>query len=164
MKYLIFLLVVFFSPWTFQLFHLQIRLDQTIWQAKDEEIFLLNERRSYYPNQLGWIFQNKLTLAFYKLEQNFFQNLDPNLYFFATHPRERRGYSEFERFPAIFLPFFLLGLLFINKKRKIIFCFFLALLINSFLDTRDIGPFLAYPFIVYICSIGIFKTIIWLKH
>ena len=76
----------------------------------------LANRYEYYAQDFGNIYKNRIGLYlnykllpfFSKYERNLAYNLDPNLYFFANHPRERAGVAEFEKFPAVFLPFFII--------------------------------------------------------
>lgn len=167
MKYFIIFFILIFSPWTYIIFsHPLPQLDKSLWQYSPEEIFLLNQRRSFYPFY-GKFFQNKLIFSLNKLERNLFYNLDPNLYFFTTHPRERLKVSEFEKFPAIFLPFFVVGFFAFLKKpsKKIVVFMFLALFLSSFLSFQPPGPIFMYPVITYFIFLGMQGTvkILWPK-
>lgn len=151
MKYFIILLILILSPWTYIILtHPLPQLDKSLWQYSPEEIFSLNQRRSFYPFY-DKFFQNKLTFSLTKFQRNLFYNLDPNLYFFATHPRERLKVSEFEKFPAIFLPFFLVGFFVFLKKpsKKIILKLVLAWVLSAFLSPEPPGPIFMYPVITY---------------
>ena len=120
----------------------------TIFSFKPAELFMLNERRSEYPNALmGKMFENKITQYFYHYQTNLFYNLDLNYYFFASHPRERAGYSEFNRLSLWLLPFFLGGLYWqvTHRKYQLLVYFFSALLIISFFS-GDQYSFLLLPF------------------
>lgn len=167
MKYFIIFFIVILSPWTYIIFtHPQPQLDKSLWQYNPEEIFLLNQRRSFYPIY-GRLFQNKFIFSLNKIERNLFYNLDPNLYFFAAHPRERLKVNEFEKFPAIFLPFFLVGFFVFFKKpsKKITLSMVLALVLNAFLSPEPPGPIFMYPVITYFIfkgAEGVVK-ITWLK-
>lgn len=167
MRYLIILLVVIFSPWTYVILSNPIpQIDQSLWQHSPEEIFLLNQRRSFYPF-FGQLFQNKFTLSLNKFKGNLFYNLDPNLYFFATHPRERLGIKEFEKFPALFLPLFLIGFFLFLKKSspKVIIFVFVTLFLSAFISPASFsGPIVMYPVIVYLISLGLRQAFkLWLK-
>lgn len=134
--------------------------DTTLFNLSEEEIFRINERRSYYPLNLGKLFQNKLTESVYKFENNVFQNLDLNLYFFATHPRERLGINEFEKYYSITLPLFLIGFFIAIFKRKLFIYFILGVLISAFLtSTLIIGPVLLYPFMNLSIVLGLKKVL-----
>lgn len=94
-------------------------------EVSDENILVLsvldiqqyNKRHEFYANSLGKIYTNRYSLAYfkvyaplsYKLHRNFFANLNPNLYFFNSHPRERSGIEEFKKYLPFFLPFFIIG-------------------------------------------------------
>ena len=101
------------------LFFIAVRdaFDESILRNSALDIQQLNKRHEFYASSLGKLYRNRFSLAYfrnynlplYKLQRNFFANLDPNLYFFASHPRERMGVEEFAKFLPIFLPFFLIG-------------------------------------------------------
>ena len=94
--------------------------DESILRVSALDIQQYNRRHEFYANSLGKIYTNRLSLAYfkeynlplYKLQRNFFGNLDFNLYFFNSHPRERIGIEEFNKYLPIFLPFFLVGFLY----------------------------------------------------
>jgi len=89
----------------------------TIFKTNPEDIYQINTRRSYYPNQLlGKVFENKFTFFLDKYKENIFQGLDLNYYFFANHPRERAGVEEKEKIYWIWLPIFLIGFIWSLKK------------------------------------------------
>lgn len=155
------LLVTFLS---FSLFNSQF--DKKIISNTPEDILLLNYRHNYLADELGWLFQNKLTLIFFKnvsrqlhqFQRNLFDNLDQNLYFFANHPRERAGVGEFEKYPFILMPFFILGLLFIIKNRNtLLSIYILIIVILSALikPSYQLGPVLFFPLITLLIALGI---------
>jgi|GEM_PF-2141007 len=147
--------------------------------TKNEELTQIQRIKEYPPTflQLGpktlwipaahWLEERKELIVLRHMEENVFEVLDPNLYFFANHPRERVGYTEFEKFPYILLPFFLYGLyLLFNKDRKLLFwttipAFFLFSLIGS---NNPLGPFLFFPIIVCSIVIGLQKTLQLIKR
>ena len=105
----------------------------------------------HYP--LGNLFDGrKETIAFYRLQQNLFESLDLNYYFSATHPRERVGIIEFEKFPFIYLPFFVIGLFLIQyQKIKLFLCltFIVPLLLLTFIGPNStLGSFVLFPFVL----------------
>lgn len=107
--------------------------------------------RAYPPPKIlplaNWLELRPETLAFYKIEQNISEIVDPNLYFFANHPRERIGVQEKELFPYIFLPAFILGLLKINKKNTIPYAIAASpiVLISTIGNSNPLGPFTLFP-------------------
>lgn len=68
-----------------------------------------------------WLEKRAEILIFYRMQKNLKEVLSPNLYFFANHPNERVGIKEYEKFPYILLPFFVVGLLGLNFRRNITF-------------------------------------------
>lgn len=110
------------------------------------------QRMRGYPRSLyrfaNWLEQRKEALVFYKIEENLSEVVDPNLYFFANHPRERIGVVEYEKFPYILLPFLILGIFSLKKSNlKVLLLslspIFLILLIGN---SNPIGPFSLFPF------------------
>jgi hypothetical protein len=120
--------------------------------------------RSYPPKflRLGyWLEKRKESLFFNRVATNLFENIDPNLYFFSNHPRERVGIREFEKFPYILLPFFLLGVLnFVSKKNKLfwLISFLIPLTILSIIGNKNnFGPFSLFPFMAVSINEGLKK-------
>lgn len=137
-------------------------IDRTIWNMNQSETFFINQRRQFYPTDLGKLLQNRINLSFYKLEKNFFDNLDPNLYFFASHPRERSGIDEFEKFSFILLFFFLIGLGYLLIYTNLTFIFYAAItvLLSAFIDPSiRYGPIFFFPLICLVISTGLLQTI-----
>jgi len=139
---------------------LQKPFSKTIFSLSDLDTYYLNERRSLYPNPvIGRIFENKATQVIYQFKKNFFNGLDINLYFFATHPRERPEVSEVERFNWLFLPFFLSGIFYQLRKRIfwMVSYFFITLTSISFFGSIDNYIFLLYPFFILTIFLGIYN-------
>jgi hypothetical protein len=107
---------------------LRVGFDKNIFFTSSREQLQLNERHGLYAIELGQLFTNKVSLHFYKyfsgsirkLEQNLFYSLDPNLYFFASHPRERAEVGEFDKYPWVLLPFFIVGLFLVIQYRYLV--------------------------------------------
>jgi len=106
----------------------------------------------FFPPIGYWLEESPTSVAFYKIKESFFELLDPNLYFFASHPREKVGADEFEKLPLIFLPLLVLGLLTQLKKnpRWFYWIFFIfPVLFLSFWGSRSfLGPFSLLPFLL----------------
>ena len=118
--------------------------------------------RAYPPSFLRvgyWLEERKESILFSRITTNFFENLDPNLYFFANSPRARVGIKEFEKFPYVLFPVFVLGVLrLIGKEKKSfwILSFFLPLFILSFIGNKNqLGPFTLLPFFIISISEGV---------
>ena len=92
------------------------------------------------------------SIAFFRLLRNFSEVIDPNLYFFANHPRERVGVSEFEKFPYLLLPFFIYGLVTIISKHKfkkeLVISFFIPLILVAIIGGKNsLSIFSLFPFV-----------------
>lgn len=131
-----------------------------------EDQVKLNERHFYYSQELGAIFLNKkilnyyknYSLSVYKLERNLFSNLDLNLYFFASHPRERAGVGEFEKFPPFLLPFFMIGtllLIYWGSVRTAVYLVAATFASTFIAQNYILGPILFFPLINVCIAIGI---------
>jgi len=140
--------------------------DKGIQLLTPEDQVRLNERHFYYSQELGAIFLNRKILNYYKnysllvykLERDLFSNLDLNLYFFASHPRERAGVSEFEKFPPFLFPFFMIGtLLLIYWGSVKTACYLVAATFASTFIAQNyiLGPILFFPLISVCIAIGI---------
>lgn len=143
-------------------------------QAHDESIFRnsaldiqqINKRHEFYAKGLGKFYTNRLSLDYYKnfsiplhkLQSNLFSNLDFNLYFFASHPRERAGVEEFNKFYPFFLPLFIAGLLYTIYKRliRVLIYVLTVSLISAFISPfYNLGPILFFPVVSVIITVGI---------
>lgn len=153
----IFIIVTFFT--------LRVGFDKNIFFISAEEQAQQDARHGLYAVELGQLYKNKLSLNFYKyfnssihkLERNFFYNLDPNLYFFASHPRERPGIGEFDKYPWILLPFFITGLFVIFQYYPIVGIYFIWITFMSmFLNPAySLGPVLFFPLINVVIALGL---------
>lgn len=106
-----------------------------------------------------WFEERKETIAFFRIQKNLSENLDPNLYFFANHPRERIGYKEFDKFPYIFIPFFILGIIEsvkLKNRNILYFSLFAPLLLTSIIgNVNPMGPFSLFPFFSINIALGL---------
>jgi len=115
----------------------------------------------------NWFELRKESVAFYRIERNFSEVIDPNLYFFANHPRERVGIKEFEKFPYILLPVFLIGIFALIRNRSFVpsrtkklalfsFSFILPIFLISLIGhINPSGPFTIFPFLAVTASLGL---------
>lgn len=135
----------------------------------ENEKMLLTERMHAYPpvgvNFAGrtlwipaanWLEQRKEILVFYKLKANLSELVDPNLYFYANHPRERVGVIEYEKFPYILLPIFVVGIFAFRKKDiKSAILGLSPLVLNSIIgNSNPSGPFALFPIVAVTISLG----------
>lgn len=121
--------------------------------SNDDRRIIDMRLRSYPSRYLRfgyWLEERKESIIFSKVATNFFENMDPNLYFFANSPRQRVGIREFEKFPYVLLPFFLLGVfgLISNKNKKFwLISFLIPLTVLSIIGNKNsLGPFSFFPF------------------
>lgn len=137
----------------------------------NDEQRVQQERLGEYPTisvQLGsktiwipiahWFEGRKEAIVFFRIQKNFFEAIDPNLYFFANHPRERVNIQEFEKFPYILFPFFLIGILSLTYKRvnSIWIPLIFPIVLISFIDHKNaLGPFSLFPFFAVTITQGI---------
>lgn len=169
-KLRIFLLLL--SVLTVILFFISVRkaFDESILRVSSLDIQQYNKRHEFYAIGLGKIYTNRFSLAYfkeynfplYKLQSNFFANLDPNLYFFASHPRERLGIEEFNKYLPIFLPFFLIGILYsiyILSPNLFIYSISISLLSSIISSKYNLGPILFFPLINLAITIGIILSL-----
>lgn len=123
----------------------------SIFSFKGVEIHFLNQRRSFYPSVLlGKLFENKVSVYYSHYLTNISYGLDPNFYFFASHPRERVGFSEYQRLPLWLFPLFLFGIFkLLAKGQYLLVVYFLtSLAIISFFVPFDKYAFILYPFFI----------------
>lgn len=139
--------------------------DEKILKISQLDIQKFLKRHEFYGQGLGKIYKNRISISYFKtyqpivikLQSNFSENLDLNLYFFANHPRERAGVDEFEKYLPIFLPFFIIGILYLiyKPRHKFITYVIIILIVSSLLSPQyKLGPVLIFPVINYILSIG----------
>lgn len=163
-KILVLIIIVLFSILSFIM--LRSDFDRSIQTFTPEDEVKLNDRHFYYARELGGLFLNRKVLNYYKnyslpvykFEHNLFSNLDLNLYFFASHPRERAGAAEFEKYSFIFLPIFIIGVILLIYERSIWAAGYLvaATIVSAFVTSNyTLGPILFFPLINVIITLGI---------
>jgi hypothetical protein len=113
--------------------------------------------KSFWIPAANWLEKRNETVVYYKILNNFSEIADLNIYFFANHPRERVGTREFEKFPYILLPLFLLGLLNIKKKniKELLLSLSPMILVSIIGNSNPMGPFSLFPFIATYTSLGV---------
>lgn len=142
--------------------------DRGIFRTKALDIYLFGKRHEYFAKELGKIYSNRFGIYYlknyypfvYKINKSLFTNLDPSLYFFAGHPRERAGVNEFEKYPFVYLPIFVLGFLYLLEGQKGLVWQYLILAaaVSIFIHPNyNLGPVLFYPFINAILALGFLK-------
>ena len=141
--------------------------------SNDEQRVQQMRLKEYPPIRISiahWFENREESIAFFRILENFSETIDPNLYFFANHPRERIGINEFEKFPYIFLPLFFYGLvLSVAERRKLVLgmSFILPVVLISIIGHKNqLGPFSLFPFLAVSITHGLellFQTAICKK-
>lgn len=130
-------------------------LDKTLWEKSFLDTTEINTRRSYYSSSVGAIFQNKYMKLLNKYESRLSPLLDINFYFFASHPRERVGIDEFEKYSPLFIPFFIIGLIQVVKNKFLLISTLSVLIVAPLIDLDYVlGPVLLFPLFTAILAIG----------
>lgn len=97
-----------------------------------------------------WIEENKIIIATSRIEENLFTNLDINKFFFGGFPRNNS--SDFEKFPFIYLPLFILGIYSGVKSKqffKMLFLLILPLGLLAYIGSDNkLDPFILFPFFI----------------
>lgn len=143
--------------------------DESIFRNSALDIQQINKRHEFYAS-MGKLYKNRFSLAYFgdynlpfsKLQRNFFANLDPNLYFFTSHPRERMGVEEFKKYLPIFLPFFLIGIIYsiyLLSPNIFIYLILISLMSSIISSKYNLGPVLFFPLINYMITIGFILSI-----
>lgn len=169
---ILFLLLLIFLQWKStnitSLTHLDddgIRIQQMRLNEYPPLHISLFEKNLWIP-AANWFEGRKEFLVFMRLQQNFFETIDINQYFFASHPRERVGFREFEKFPYIFLPFFIIGIIgsrFYKDKLLLLFLI-LPITFSTLVGTNNkLGVFSLYPTFIIIIKTGILSARNYLK-
>ena len=132
-------------------------------ELSNDEVRVRDERLSIYPTellQIGYYLDAKPeVLVTRKIINGVIRQFDPNIYFFAGHPRERIGVAEFEKFPYILLPVFLVGVYKALKGRKLILALFIIpTIINAFNKNSHLD-FALLPFFSTTIYLGLVQSI-----
>ena len=156
----------------FSAFLLKNEFDNTLLTTSPTEISILNQRHGYLSEGLGIIFTNRFVQHYYKdysmatgkYLRNVFYTLDPNLYFFRSHPREKAGIDEYEKYSPFVLPLFVIGVLFLTirwRKYKFLILYFIpAVLLTGFISPNyKLGPLLMFPLVNIILYLGLIAVI-----
>lgn len=158
------LLILTFTCLLIGFLTLRVGSDTGIFITSPQDLPQLNKRHGFYALELGPLFTNRFSQKAYKyfgppifkLEKNLFSNLDINLYFFASHPRER-GTGEFEKYSWVLLFPFILGLFSVMKYIKVMGTYLIgAAFVSMFLDPAyPLGPVLFFPLINVLIVFGL---------
>ncbi len=141
-------------------FLIKQNFDKSLTNKSPTEVYLLNQRHGYLSEGLGQIFNNKISQRYYvnidvglgKYLRNTSYVLDPNLYFFRSHPREKSGIDEYNKYSPFTLPLFAFGslLIIVNSAffLPLLGYFVLTVAVSGFVNPGHVlGPVLMFPFI-----------------
>lgn len=169
------ILLIIFSFTSFIL--ISKNFDPALKTQNPTEVKLYNKRHEYFAAGFGPFFANKLSLRFYKniypatstYLKSLSYSIDPNLYFFISHPREKPGIDEFEKYSPLLLPFFVIGFFihFLNFFRyKVISTYLISsIAITGFIDPHFIlGPVLLFPYLNILIFFGLSKTFVFFSE
>lgn len=146
--------------------------DNTIEIVSPTEKKIQLQRHGLYANGLEILFTNRFSQNFYinwslpiaKYLRNISYSIDPNLYFFSSHPREKSGIDEFEKYSPFLLPLFVIGLLIHTlslSKYKFLTIYLLAsIFVTGFLSPYfKLGPILLFPYINIVTALAIIAVL-----
>ena len=74
-------------------------------------------RLLFYKLNLKNFLEGELHTASFRIQRNFFESIDPNIYFFGGHPRARVWANDFEKFPFILIFPFLIGMYLVVRRK-----------------------------------------------
>lgn len=152
---------LFVLVWPITYFKENLRVKHTFqtifeedYQAKQKVLRNIN----LYPNiPLARLFQNKAIVVTSKYLDNFFSLIDPNYYFFASHPREVVNGQNYFRMPFILmLPLFRYILRVKDKSKKsVLLSTLFVISALSFLKNYYQYDLLLWPFVSYMIVKGL---------
>lgn len=96
----------------------------------------------------------------YRFGANLTYSLNPNYYFFGSYPQEEQKPGEFEKFPFLFLPFFIIGIFSIKSKMFFALLASTVVFIAHFGTSNHLGEYPILPFVVVLIFYGIKNTIL----
>lgn len=166
---LVTILILFYLQWQTTAAKSLILLDNDEQRVQQERLKFYNSvgtesshyiRIIFYRLDLRNFLEGDFNTISTRLQRNFFESIDPNIYFFAGHPRERVWAEDFEKFPFVLVAPFLIGFYkFIKDKKKIIFWYtaFSLILLSIIGHKNNLGPFIFFPMIAVSIFYGVIK-------
>lgn len=160
-------------------FQFQATSIQTLTILDNDDIRIQNQRMQSYPplyfdtgvkviwlKPAHWIEENKSAIAISRIENNLFETLDLNRYFFGGYPRNKS--SDYEKLPFVLIPFFIAGVIKLLKSKSFtqLLCLFIApLLLISVIGTNsNLGSFSLFPFLMLSTLQGIISAAGYFKN
>ncbi len=111
----------------------------------------------FFRLDLKFFLEGSFSTALDRLQRNFFEGIDLNVYFFGGHPRQRVWASDFEKLPYFLVIPFLVGLYqtLIRKKYLILISASSAIALLTVIGHKnEMGPFVLLPSILVIIYFG----------
>ncbi len=130
---------------------------QTVFEYDYQGRQLILRNINLYPNvPLARVFQNKAVIVVHKYIGNLLNLLDPNYYFFGSHPREIPEGQNYTRLPLLsLLPLFWFLFKLKSKKRRTLLLFFtIATLTLAFFTNHFVYDFILWLFFVPAIYLG----------
>lgn len=156
MTLILFSVILFYFQW-------KTTTPQSLTLLSNDEQRVHSERLKFYNPSVHYMrvlfkrldlinsLEGDFNTASNRIQRNFFESIDPNIYFFAGHPRERIWANDFEKFFFLLVIPFLIGLykLVTDKNWILIFYGLCCLILLSLIGHQDnLGPFILFPIIV----------------
>lgn len=154
----------------FTIFFTINNLSKDLFNPSALEEHIIKVRQGYYGGRKSMLINNKYTLFLYKYQRNIFTNLSFNQFFFAGQPRLRPYALDFEKFPLVYVFFFISGLIYLLKlNKKQLITFLIAgvgvLLTVAFADPNiKLGLLPLYPIVGSIISVGLYQLVFIIKN
>ena len=154
-KIIVLILFVLSLSWPINFFREnrnQSFVPRTIFESDYQAQQVILRNINLYPNiPLARFFQNKLVVISKKYFDNFFSLIDPNYYFFASHPREVVNGQNYFRLPFILIfPLFWFMFKTKHKSKKAILLSTLAvILILSFFTNFYQYDLVLWPLFIF---------------
>lgn len=127
----------------------------TVFESDYQAQQLILRNINLYPNiPLARLFQNKAVIISNKYLSNFFALIDPNYYFFASHPREVINGQNYFRLPFVLI-FPLFWYIFKSKqksKKIVLFITLIIILLLSFLTNFSQYDLVLWPFFAFMIT------------
>lgn len=149
------LLILYFIMAGLLVVQVNITKTRSLTQIANDDRRLIDLRLSAYPPITflpiaHWLEQKNITIAMTRMAESFFENLDPNQYFFANHPRERVDHVEIQKLLFVFLPFSLIGFMVMGDKyrRLLIFSLLGLTVLSHFGNSTQFGNIFFYPLLL----------------
>lgn len=153
-------------------FQWKTTIPQSLVILDNDEQRIRNERLTFYNPSSHYLrvlfarlnlkdfFEGDFNTALTRLQKNLFESIDPNVYFFRGHPRERVWANDFEKFHFIFIIPFLIGLYRIIQKKNLFVAIYFGIsivLLTLIGHKNTMGPYVLFPLFIICIWFGFFR-------